>query len=296
MAVRTGSFSRAAHELNIQPQTVSKAITDLENKLGFPLFIPSGRTIKPTPDCLLLFEPAETMVSARQLFKSTAHRIAQSPKAVGSLTIALATQPYRGRTISALDFEPFRARNPDLDLKILEMDNSACLVALVQCKVNAAILLGPIGTNPIRSVRLYAHRVVVALSRKNKLAQRDAILLSDLAQMPVAHPSDFAFCMDQYEYLTQSRGLSFDLVQVHPTPKDLASFIAHGGALLVFDDPSLSALYPNAVFLPLLPKDSISVPVHLAQNMNGDNRLFPFLEAFAQTLARSRMRIERHDA
>ena len=48
-SARAGSYSAAAQELYVSPQTVSKSVHDMEHKLNIVLFEPTGRRLRPTP-------------------------------------------------------------------------------------------------------------------------------------------------------------------------------------------------------------------------------------------------------
>ena len=47
-SARAGSYSAAAQELYVTPQTVSKSVHDMEHKLNIVLFEPTGRRLRPT--------------------------------------------------------------------------------------------------------------------------------------------------------------------------------------------------------------------------------------------------------
>ena len=47
-SARAGSYSAAAQELYVSPQTVSKSVHDMEHKLNIVLFEPTGRRLRPT--------------------------------------------------------------------------------------------------------------------------------------------------------------------------------------------------------------------------------------------------------
>lgn len=58
-AVRAGSFARAAEELYITPQALSKAIGILERTVGVPLLIKGRKGVEPTPFCLEVVRRSE---------------------------------------------------------------------------------------------------------------------------------------------------------------------------------------------------------------------------------------------
>ena len=74
-AARTGSFKRAAEELNVTPTAVSHQIKSLEHALGTLLFIRKTRAIELTSDGKLL---AETAYSVLQQLTNTVNEISRT--------------------------------------------------------------------------------------------------------------------------------------------------------------------------------------------------------------------------
>src|SRR5574343_1303120 len=67
VAMRTGSFSRAASELHVTPGAVGQQIQNLESWLGVSLFVRRTRQIEPTPEAIRYWQriqPALAQVSA----------------------------------------------------------------------------------------------------------------------------------------------------------------------------------------------------------------------------------------
>lgn len=62
--VRRGSYSAAASELFVTPQTISKSLSELETELGINLFERNGKWLVITDRARLLAEKAESVLAA----------------------------------------------------------------------------------------------------------------------------------------------------------------------------------------------------------------------------------------
>src|SRR5829696_7266801 len=61
---RTESVTRAADRLNVTQSAVSHQLREIEDRVGTPLFIRSGRRMLPTPAGRLLVEAAASVLDA----------------------------------------------------------------------------------------------------------------------------------------------------------------------------------------------------------------------------------------
>ena len=115
-AARTGSFTRAAQELNVQQPAVSASIKQLEASLGTPLFARAHRSVTLTQSGERLF----TDVSAAfARIHQTAERLSQR-QAQSHVTLSASTAFAHYWMVPRL--AEFHAAHPDIDLRLQTSD------------------------------------------------------------------------------------------------------------------------------------------------------------------------------
>ena len=192
--VRCGSYSLAARELFVAPQTVAKAVNDLERELNVSLCRRSSRSIEPTPFGQVFSTRASEILYRLTDLESLAKRQTLSQTEEGVAMLAVAYSPHRGNAISPSDFAPFDREHPRIRLSRTYRPSGACLAALEEGVVDAAIVAGRTMRPNIVCTRLLSFPLSLAISRNHPLARQDSIDFEDLQGTPVAEPEDLRYC------------------------------------------------------------------------------------------------------
>src|SRR5574343_2032848 len=129
VAMRTGSFSRAASELHVTPGAVGQQIQKLESLLGVSLFVRRTRQIEPTPDAIRYWQriqPALAQVSAasESLTRSRGNGV------------WLSMPPTFAAKWFTRHMADFLTRHPEI---ALHLDSSATMVDFASEQVDLAI-------------------------------------------------------------------------------------------------------------------------------------------------------------
>lgn len=111
-AARTGSFTRAARELNVQQPAVSASIKQLEMSLGAPLFLRAHRSVTLTHAGERLFNDVET---AFDRIYQTAQTLSQR-NAASHVTLSASTAFAHYWMVPRL--ADFHAAHPHIDLRL----------------------------------------------------------------------------------------------------------------------------------------------------------------------------------
>ncbi|MBA9005283.1 LysR family transcriptional regulator [Thermomonospora cellulosilytica] len=112
-----GSISGAARRLRLSQPTLSRQLRDLERRLGFELFVRSGRGLTPTAAGRALVQRAGRVLTEAEAAFDDARRAARGR--AGRLTVAFAGSGINGPLGRALG--RFRSRLPDVDLRLVEV-------------------------------------------------------------------------------------------------------------------------------------------------------------------------------
>lgn len=176
-----GSFHRAASVLNMAQPPLSVGIRKLEEDLGVPLFVRGARGVRLTP-------AGEASLShARQvLFQVDEMRKAVRQSAIGERGrlqvgfVASATLALLPRILIA-----FRARYPDVDLKLEEARSAELLEDVEQGRIDVAIIRTPVMTEARVAIHeLEADTMCLAVPKGSKWSGRQSVSLASLRSEP----------------------------------------------------------------------------------------------------------------
>lgn len=114
----TGSFTSAAEECCVTQPTLSNGIARLEDELGARLFVRTTRKVALTPFgvhvlpyIIEVLSAQSSLVQQTQVFLNPDKRL-----------IRIGTSPLVSANLLGLMIEPFRLRNPDVDVVLREMN------------------------------------------------------------------------------------------------------------------------------------------------------------------------------
>lgn len=153
--VETGSFSEAARQLRIGQPSVSKAIAQLEERLGVKLLARTTRGLSATSEGEAFFRHARRSIEE----SGEADLAARTAGAglTGRLRVSAAVTFARLHLIPHLG--PFIAQHPDLDLELLLDDQN---VDLLEGGIDLALRMGHLADSTLTARRLAeSPRIVV---------------------------------------------------------------------------------------------------------------------------------------
>lgn len=172
-----GGFSRAAVALRVSQPAVSKAVHELERQVGMPLLDRSGRTLRRTPAGDALYARARELFGVEQLAEEELRALRGLER--GTLRVGASTTvatyflaPYLGA---------FAYAHPNVVLSVVSANTRAIARAVVERRVDVALVEGP-----VRDPRIVTHRwredeLVVIAPPGHPLATRRSVHAADLA-------------------------------------------------------------------------------------------------------------------
>jgi DNA-binding transcriptional LysR family regulator len=176
-SARNGSFSAAAHELNVRQPIVSKRIKNLEDELGVILFNRSTSGARLTP------AGEEFVVSARRIIEEV-ERLAERAKARGAGKIGRVVAGFY-KSLSTGSFRAalrdFRKQHPEIEVELVESPFVELSAAVLSGAIDTAIILGDAGKcETLESIALWSDQLVVALPEDHSLAVKQVIYWPEL--------------------------------------------------------------------------------------------------------------------
>lgn len=176
-SARNGSFSAAAHELNVRQPIVSKRIKEVEDEFDTQLFDRSTSGARLTP------AGEEFVVSARRIVEDV-ERLAERARArgtgkLGRVVVGLYKSLSAGGFSSALG--DFRERYPEVEVELVEAPFVELTAGLLSGALDIALILGDTGKcEVLESVALWPEDLVAALPEHHRLADRQVVYWPEL--------------------------------------------------------------------------------------------------------------------
>jgi DNA-binding transcriptional LysR family regulator len=177
---RHNNFSRAADELSDSQPYVSNQIAELEQKLDLILFRRVGKRVYPDAGNRL-YAHAKSVLS--QLAAAEESMAELRSKVSGRLEGATTSIP--AQHILPLFLEQMGESHPGLQV-VLHISGSKDVEAMVACgRVELGITLSRTIPEELEGIEIGRDDLVVILSPRHRLAERDTVTLEDLAAEPL---------------------------------------------------------------------------------------------------------------
>ena len=176
-----GHFGRAAAALHITQPSLSRQIRGLENQLGAAL-------LHRTPQGSHLTEAGQTFLTHAESLLGMAARAAAHTRAAAApsrITIG-----YTTNLVVAAAVRELRRRRPDAEVNVRHLTWNGAHPALVGHLVDVAVTRLPIPLDGVDVTVLYREPRALLVSRRHRLAARDAVVLEDIAGETMPRVSD----------------------------------------------------------------------------------------------------------
>ena len=287
-AADRGSFSSAARDLFVTPQTISKSIGELEQELGASLFQREGRGVALT-DCGARLSPhvAKALCCIAEM-RALSYGPAAAEGDEGSLSLFVAHSASRGNALTCEDLIDFQTVQPHIRLSAEHRTSNACITSLRRRLVDAIVMPGRIADPAVVSAQIFSCRVSVACASGHPLAGRAHVSLEDLEITPIAAPEEGDSMRSTLTSSFSTRALHPVFVPVAPAAETLGDFLTScGGTALVIDDPRLDALLPGITRIPLELCELSRVPICMSYARDSTNPSLQRMKDFLVWQARS---------
>ena len=123
--MRRGSFTAVAKDQNIDPSSISRVVSSLEEELGARLFFRSTRRIVPTEAGNVFFEKVKPIVEQVEQARHAVQQIGKAP--AGDLRVAT-TIAFGMMCVLPL-LPEFKQAHPDISVDLMLVDKTPDLVA-----------------------------------------------------------------------------------------------------------------------------------------------------------------------
>ncbi|HAB02560.1 MAG TPA: LysR family transcriptional regulator [Pseudomonas sp.] len=265
-------FHKAALRLHMAQPPLSQAISRLEEKLGFSLFLRNKRAVKLTAAGMAFLETAYRTLKELEQGIEYARNVSEG--VCGKLTITAISIAYYESLLTTL--KKFREVYPNVRLTIREMPSASQAKALLAGEADIGFMRKlPMSPDAIESRLLLSEQILMALPANHHRAQQQLVDLRDFAE------EDFVFTPQalgsgyhsQLIALCESAGFYPRIVQEASQIHTLIGLVACGfGVALVPESIAYSTLRDRVQFRPIRPIKGQPTPtMGLYMNWNAQN-------------------------
>ena len=179
-------FKKAADDCFVSPSTLSNAITELENQIGFKVFERTNKKVIVTNLGLELLEKAETI----QFHIEDIKKLNEEQKAPLSSPLTIGIIPTIGPYLLPLVLPKLKKYHPNLNLKILEGKSSSLVQKVNDGDLDMAILALPYNLRGLLSFKFWEENFYYVSHKKNnykKVVKAKDINFSELMLLDDGH-------------------------------------------------------------------------------------------------------------
>lgn len=258
-------FGRAAARLHMAQPPLSQQIKQLEEQLGTALLTRTTRRVDLTPAGEMFLGRARNLLAELE-------QLAQDVRTVGEGASGVLRVGFTGTATYRLVpgiVEAARRDMPGLQLNVQgEMLTPEMEEALVEGRLDVAVLRPPVRSTAIELTFLEQDRLSVALPENHRLAGREELELSDLTDEPfVCYPPTSAVNLIVQEACRRA-GFMPRVVQVARETSTLLTFVDAGLGVALLPTTSRLPSSQRVTFRPL--HDAPAVDLALAWKTGND--------------------------
>lgn len=175
----TGSVTRAGNRLHLTQSALSHQLRDAEEQLGAALFERKSGRMLLTPAGERLLQSARTVLDELQRAEK---EIRGSGNCAASGMLRLSTECYTVYHWLPTRLKLFQQRFPSVDFQLVIEATDNPYEALLEGKLDVAIVCGPIRNRKIQYTPLFDDEMVIIVPRDHRLAGRKYAELAELAK------------------------------------------------------------------------------------------------------------------
>ncbi len=174
---KAANFTRAAERLGISQPSLSQQIGRLEKKIGAPLFVRLGRTVRLTPYGEALLPRALGILKEISETESSLSNLQDGTRGVLRVGVIPTIMPY----MIAPRIRDFCDKFPDLEIQLSEKVTARLIEDVQAGQLDLAVLSLPIANPDLVCSELFREALFLAVGESHPLARKQIVGLKDLA-------------------------------------------------------------------------------------------------------------------
>jgi LysR family transcriptional regulator for metE and metH len=207
-----GSLTAAGVVLHLTQSALSHQLSDIESRLGTPLFLRVGKRMVLTPAGERVLESAGEVLTAIETTEKAVRSLCGTARGL----LRIATECYTCYHWLPALITRYRNTHPHVDLRIEPSATSDPIAHLVDGRLDVAIVSDPVKDRRVVTRRLFDDEMVAIMEPRHPLASRPFVVARDFATETLVAYSPMersTFCQ---RYLAASRvaPASFQYIQL----------------------------------------------------------------------------------
>lgn len=280
-----GSVTRAADAMSLSQPAVSHLISDLEDWLGFTLFVRrAGQPLKPTIEAESLF--AVVVRSFLGLEELT--RAARDIRTLGGGQLRVVAPAFIANSILCDATAAYLKKRTDSSAMI-EVRNHHDIVDMVAGQViDLAVAVLPVTSPMVTVEELGRFELLCAMRQDHPFAESDRLCLQQLQDEPLITNTDGSQIGLATERLLQASGISATRRVTVRNQEIACSLVARriGIAIVARPLPDHVANYPEVTFRPFEPASHITIGVLVPKSGEPSRLTAEFIECVRESSRR----------
>lgn len=262
LAACCGSFSEAARAENVSVQAVSKAMLDLEEEVGAPLFVRGGRTVKLTPLGKSLVGPAREAVASFDAFGRAVElrTQAEAGKKQVDVRLALVSPPFAKHELVCNAFSQLISHMAGIKTQLELAMGVQALADLRAGNIDAMITIGAFSDPRCSCLVLGTVSVGAFMGKNHPLRRKRLLTFADLERYPVLYNEEIDSFNETILSLCRKRGLTSPLISVD-TDVGVAEFLEQRDGYVLGVHLKALDIKPLAIMHRVDPSDAPPVPI-----------------------------------
>ena len=247
--VQTGNMTLAGKLLYISQPAVSRLIIELEQDIGFKLFIRRKVGMQPTPEGRMLYEDIEKHFIGLKELQRTAEAIRTSQK--GQLRII--AMPGVVNLLLPKVMLSFWQRYPKINVEIESLPRIEILDRINSRLHDVGIANLPIDSSEIKIHTSFDTKLQCVMSKSHPLASKKCVNIKDLDRQDlILYPLE-TYIRHQIENILEKKGIKYRIKLTARSTSDIYQFVKYGfGISIIFPfDKFVNEKVPGLVFKPI---------------------------------------------
>lgn len=245
--IETGSFTKAAQELNMTQPAVSHAVSSLESDLGVRLIVRDRRK-----GILLTEIGQQLLVQIREILQRIHHmqQIVAAEKGLEVGTIRIGTFPSAAAHFFPLILSYFRKHYPNLELLLHEGTIEEVKKWLANREIDVGIVILP--DPEMETIPIFKDKMLAVLRKDHPLSRQASVSLHDLDSLPmiVCHGGYDTPIIEMFRRAAAHLNIAYAVYNV----ATVLNMIREGLGISILSGLSLTNLPPDVVGISLEPE------------------------------------------
>lgn len=279
--VASGTAISAARKLGISQSAVSRRLAQLEDRLGFLLFVRAGGRLVPKVEALSINEQLTPVFD-------TLARIANhsgEPEKTHAGTLSIVAPPTIAHRFLPGRIAAFKKQNPDLQIAFDVLASDSLLTGIAEGRFDVGMSDSNVSHEGINPELLLETQAICILPKHHHLASLDVIRAEDLQGEAFIALSRRHSSRAAIDRLFDRAGLRLNCVLEASTNVSVAEFVREGlGVSLLNPFPLVHQMGENIVMRPFLPTIGYSTNFLLPSSRAPSSATLAFMQAVRASL------------